>query len=227
MNRKEALKSVLVWDEIDTIILDMDGTLLDLHFDQEVWNRVLPERFARSAGCSLDEAKAEVAERLEASRGTLAWYRLDHWTERLGIDIGELEAELAHLIQPRPGAIEFLRTVAESRYRVVLATNAQPSSLQRKLDITGIDRYFDVIGCSHHYGTCKEDPAFWPAFTRDLAIEPSSAMLIDDNHAVLKAAADFGIAYVYGVRAPSTRGPELASAEFHCIDAFSDLGTAA
>ena len=24
---------MLAWDEIDTVLLDMDGTLLDLHFD--------------------------------------------------------------------------------------------------------------------------------------------------------------------------------------------------
>jgi putative hydrolase of the HAD superfamily len=225
VNKKEPLPGSISWDRIDTIILDMDGTLLDLHFDTEVWNRLLPQRFAELSGCSTEDARREVSKRLEASRATLNWYSLDHWTERLGIDVAGLEAELAHLVQPRPGAIEFLRHLAKSPQRVVLATNAQPSSMRRKLDITGIGRYFDIIGCAHHYGRCKEDPAFWPAFTDDLAIEPATAMLIDDNHAVLHAAEQFGIAYAYGVRYPDTHGPPVTSTEFHCLDTFDELIT--
>jgi HAD superfamily hydrolase (TIGR01509 family) len=210
-------------DEIDTVILDMDGTLLDLHFDQEVWNRVLPRRFASASGCSVESAKAEVAARLDSAKGTLDWYCLDYWEDILGIDLAALEIEHAHLVRPRPGAIEFLERLAKSPHRVVLATNAQPSSMQRKFDITGIDRYFDGIRSSHHYGTCKEDPKFWPVFTADLAIDPSRSIFIDDSHAVLQAALQFGIAYVYGIRQPSSFGQEFSSTKFHCIGAFDEL----
>lgn len=213
----------LSWDAIDTVILDLDGTLLDLHFDQTVWNSLLPQRFADAFDCSIEEAKQEVAKCLRAAQGTLAWYCLDHWTERLGIDLANLEIELAHLVRPRPGAIWFLQTLATAGRRLILATNAHPSSMRRKFRLTGIDHYFDSIGCSHDYGICKEDPAFWPAFTDDLAIEPARTLLIDDNHAVLRAAAQFGIATVYGVQYPDTRGPQVTSPEFHCIDSFEEL----
>ena len=129
--------------EIDTIILDMDGTLLDLHFDQEVWNRVLPERFAAEFSCSVEAARAEVSARMDPAKGTLDWYCLDYWEDVLGINLTALEVEYAHLVCPRPGAIDFLEAVAKSTHRIVLATNAQPASMQRKFDITGIDRYFD------------------------------------------------------------------------------------
>ncbi len=223
MKSKDLCIAALVANEIETVILDMDGTLLDLHFDQEVWNRLLPERYAIASGCTIESAQTEVAARMCSSKRTLAWYRLDHWYDILGIDLAALEVEFSHLVQPRPGAIELLEVLAASELRVILATNAEPRSMQRKFDITGIDRYFDAIGCSHHYGTCKEDPIFWPAFTSELAIDPSTALFIDDDHNVLHTAIAFGIAYVYGVRRPSSRGPELTSDNFHCLEEFDEL----
>ena len=34
------------WDDIDTVLLDMDGTLLDLHFDNFFWMHYMPRRYA-------------------------------------------------------------------------------------------------------------------------------------------------------------------------------------
>lgn len=159
--------------------------------------------------------------RLHAGR----WHgiALDHWSAQLGIDVARLEQELSHLVQPRPGAISFLQALAHAGYHLVLATNAHPEGMRRKFDLTGIDQYFDVVGCAHDYGYCKEDPAFWPPFARDLVIDPTRTLLIDDNHAVLRAARQFGIAYVVGVQYPDLLGPQITSPEFHCIDSFDDL----
>lgn len=201
----------------------MDGTLLDLYFDTQVWGEVLPQRFAQAAGLAPAEAAAEVARRLDSARGTLNWYCLDYWTAQLGIDVAALERELAHLVTPRPGAIAFLTRLAAAPVRVILATNAHPSGMQRKFDRTGIDRYFDAIASSHDYGDCKETRRFWETFTAAFAIEPSTALLIDDNHNVLAAARDFGIAHLYGVSLPDTRGAISVSEEFHCLDSFAEL----
>ena len=211
------------WHEIETVVLDMDGTLLDLHFDREVWNRLLPQRYARALGHSIEAAQDEVAKRLGSARGTLKWYSLDHWSERLGIDVAALESELEHLVQPRPGAIAFLEALQRSELRVVLATNAQPSSMRRKLELTGIERFFNDITCSHNFGACKEEASFWPAFTIKLEIDPNTTVFIDDNHSVLEAAQRFGIAHLYGIRYPSSQGPGLESGEFHCLSSFDEL----
>lgn len=211
------------WHEIETVVLDMDGTLLDLHFDREVWNRLLPQRYARVSGYSIETAQDEVAKRLGDARGTLNWYSLDHWSERLGIDVAALELELEHLVRPRPGAIAFLDALHRSEFRVVLATNAQASSMRRKLELTDIERFFNDITCSHNFGACKEEASFWPAFTNELKIDPRTTIFIDDNHSVLEAAQRFGIAHLYGIRYPSSQGPGIESGEFHCLSSFDEL----
>ena len=213
----------VAWDDIDTVILDMDGTLLDLNFDREVWNRLLPKRVSEISGCSLDDAESEVDRRLGSARGTLRWYSLDHWYDKLGVNIAELEKELEHLVQTRPGALEFLETLSQTRYRIVLATNAQPSSMKRKLELTGIGRFFDDIACSHDFGNCKEEISFWHSFTKELDIDPRRSLFIDDNQNVLETADKFGIAYVYGIRYPSTKGASIADPRFQCLTSFNEL----
>src|SRR2546429_181686 len=45
------------WDGIDTILLDLDGTLLDRAFDDHFYFEVLPGRYAEANGLSVDIAR--------------------------------------------------------------------------------------------------------------------------------------------------------------------------
>jgi putative hydrolase of the HAD superfamily len=40
------------WSRIDTVLLDMDGTLLDLRFDNWFWQELIPSRYAAAHGLS-------------------------------------------------------------------------------------------------------------------------------------------------------------------------------
>ena len=57
------------WQGIDSVFLDMDGTLLDLHFDNHFWLEHVPDRFAQARG--LDPAAAR--EQLYARYRNVAW----------------------------------------------------------------------------------------------------------------------------------------------------------
>src|SRR5215831_5340508 len=47
------------WDLIDTVLLDLDGTLLDLAFDNYFWREVIPAAYAISNSISIDAARAQ------------------------------------------------------------------------------------------------------------------------------------------------------------------------
>ncbi|MFN3594131.1 MAG: GMP/IMP nucleotidase [Thiobacillaceae bacterium] len=213
----------LPWPEIDTVLLDMDGTLLDLHYDNHFWQVYVPAKFAERHGLTEAEARAECFRRYDAQAGTLNWYCVDYWTEQLQLDIVRLKEELAHLIAVHPDVPEFLAEVRAAGKRVVLVTNAHHKTLTLKMQRTGLDVHFDAIHSSHGFGVAKENPLFWQALRRAEAFDPGASLLVDDSLPVLRAARDYGIAHLLAVYQPDTRQPKRDVGEFRAIHRFREL----
>jgi GMP/IMP 5'-nucleotidase len=213
----------LPWSEIDTVLLDMDGTLLDLHYDNHFWRVYVPAKYAERHG--LDEAAAveECFRRYNAKAGTLEWYCVDYWTEQLNLDIVRLKEEMAHLIAVHPDVPEFLAALRGAGKRVVLVTNAHHKALTLKMQTTGLDVHFDAIHCSHSFGVAKENPAFWPLLRQVEPFDPSRALLVDDSLPVLRTARDQGFTHLLAVYRPDTRMPEKDVGEFPAIRRFAEL----
>lgn len=213
----------LPWADIDTVLLDMDGTLLDLHYDNHFWQVYVPEKFAERHGLPREEAHAECFRRYNAKAGTLDWYCVDYWSEQLELDIVRLKEELAHLIAVHPDVPDFLTALRRGGKRVVLVTNAHHKSLQLKMARTGLAVHFDALHVSHAYGLAKEETAFWAALRGNEPFDPARSLLIDDSLPVLRAARAFGIAHLRAVYRPDTRQPDKDVAEFPAIRRFRDI----
>ncbi|MGM0614867.1 MAG: GMP/IMP nucleotidase [Pseudomonadota bacterium] len=215
------------WQTIDTVLLDMDGTLLDLHFDSHFWLEHLPRRYVELH--QLDEAsqarltKKQLIERITDMRGTLSWYSLDYWSQELGVDIIALKREVQHLIGLRSDALDFLQWLKTQHPRVVLATNADRASLELKLPLTGLESYLDAVVSSQDLGAAKEEQAFWFALQEIEPFDPARTLFIDDNPKVLESAREFGIRYLLGIREPDSQRPEKVLKEFVALDRFADL----
>jgi len=217
------MKPALDWDAIDTVLLDMDGTLLDLHFDNHFWQVHVPRKFAERHGLPSAEAHAECFRRYDAKAGTLDWYCVDYWTQQLELDIVQLKQELSHLIAVHPDVVEFLAALKTAGKRVVLVTNAHRKSLNLKMDRTGLAVHFDAMHVSHEYGIAKEDPAFWAALRRSEPFDPARTLLVDDSLPVLRSAREYGIAHLLAVLQPDTRQPEKDVADFAAIRRFGEI----
>jgi HAD superfamily hydrolase (TIGR01509 family) len=192
------------WDAIDTVLLDMDGTLLDLRFDNYFWLEFLPERYAERHGLTPEKARTVLRSMLLAKQGTLEWYCTDFWTRELSLDIAGLKGEIREHVRFLPGAEAFLRALRDKNVRVALVTNAHRDSLKVKATQTGVLDYFDVVFSSHSFGVPKEHPEFWRQLQAELQFDPARTLFVDDSLAVLGAAQRHGIAHVFAITKPDT-----------------------
>lgn len=211
------------WHAIDTVLLDMDGTLLDLRFDNVFWLELVPERYARERGISLAVARKQLTPLFASAQGTLNWYCTDYWSEQLGFSIAQLKDEVRERVRLLPGAVDFLKQLQRWRKQRYLVTNAHPDTLRIKNSHVPLDKYFDRMISSHDYGAPKEDARFWSALEVDLQFDRERTLFIDDSLNVLRAAREFGITHILSVARPDTGLPERAFDEFAAIYGVADL----
>ena len=173
------------WQDIDTVLLDMDGTLLDLHFDNFFWLDYLPQRYAEIRQLDLQLAREQLKNHIRDHEGTLNWYCLEFWSDALQVDIRSLKAEIKHKIRMRPHVEEFLTRLRQRSKKLLLVTNAHPQSLSLKLEVTAIDRWLDLVISSHEFSHPKEAQDFWHALAAHEPFDPQRTLFIDDTLTVL------------------------------------------
>ncbi|KWR83342.1 MULTISPECIES: GMP/IMP nucleotidase [Pseudomonas] len=213
----------LDWAGIDSVLLDMDGTLLDLHFDNHFWLEHLPQRYAEHHGISRGQADAELLPLFRDNAGQLNWYCLDFWSRELKLPVRDLKREVAHLIALRPDADTFLAALRGAGKRVALITNAHRDSLSLKLERVELAPWFDRLISSHDYGFPKEDQQFWQALHADFGFEPARSLFIDDSLPILRSARAFGVAHLLAVRQPDSRQGAKDTAEFAAVEDYRTL----
>ncbi len=211
------------WNAIDTVLLDMDGTLLDLHFDNHFWLEYVPRRYAERHGLTQEAARELLMARYRAVEGTLKWYCVDYWSRELALDIPLLKAEVEHLIQVHPHAIEFLDLLRAAGKARVLVTNAHQKALELKMRRTALGGHLDRIVSSHELGLPKENPAFWERLQQRVRFDPARTLFVDDSVPVLASAQAYGIAYLLHILRPDTRQPPRKRGSFPAVAGFAEL----
>ena len=213
----------VAWEDIDDVLLDMDGTLLDRHFDNMLFEDALPRRYAERQALSFEQARGRLMAMYRSVEGQLEWTDLEYWSGRVGIDVVALHRELDHLIDFLPSAREFLSRLRESDKRITILTNAHRTGVEIKAAKTGLDRYVDRIVDAFEVGYLKMHQDYWPHCQRLVGFDPTRSLYIDDDEKCLAAAEQFGVGLMYHRSKSSSRLPPDPSAQFTSIEDFSPL----
>jgi putative hydrolase of the HAD superfamily len=213
----------LDWQQIDTVLVDMDGTLLDLAFDNHFWLELVPTSYAARHGLSIDEARERLRPRFDGVAGTLAWYCIDHWSRELALDIKAMKHDQRHLIRFLPRAPEFLAAIRERGKQLWIVTNAHRDTFAVKAARTGIGELVDRVVCSHDLDAPKESGDFWRRLQAAHFFDPQRTLLVEDSVAVLAAARAHGVQHTVAIRRPDSALPPRAIVDFPAVDGVADL----
>lgn len=208
------------WDAIDIVCFDMDGTLLDLSYDNEFWLRTVPRLYAVRHGLTEKAAYERVLALYESQKGKLNWYCVDYWTEQLDLPLIAHKQAAAEKIRFRPGAKALLNWLHQQQKRCYLVTNAHPKVLALKLQQTRMEEWFDEIVSAHKLGLAKEEPGFWQRFQEQYHLVPARTLFIDDSEAVLAAAERAGIAHLLAVAQPDLSQPARQGSRYPLVHDF-------
>ena len=218
-----AFSANLPWAEIDTVLFDMDGTLLDLHFDNRFWRELIPAEYALLHAHEPELARQRLFAEMDRIRGRLQWYCLDHWVRFTGLDLLALKHRLVGHIAFQPHALHVLDTLRLQGKRLVLVTNAHPEVLAFKHTHTGLGDHLHQIVSAHALECAKEEPCFWERLQSVERYHPGRTLLVDDNLVALGTAREAGVRHLRGIRYPDTRGPAMDSEEFDLLESLADL----
>lgn len=215
--------SIIDWREIDHILLDMDGTLLDRGFDNYFWEELVPLEYAKKHDMPFEKAREELLSNYRQYLGELAWTDLDFWSRELDIDIPRLKEDASYLIGLDPTAIDFLQFLKGLKKSVSLVTNAHWKTIEIKLRKTNIDKHLDRIISAFDIGMPKEKLLFWERLRQRIGFEKERSLFIDDNKDVLRAARDYGLRYILLKAQAGIKAPSQSTGDFKYITDFSGL----
>lgn len=216
------------WNKIDQVFFDMDGTLLDLHYDNHFWQHHLPHRFAEINALPKAIAQQQLSQQIQALQGQLNWYCIDYWSETLKLDIMALKHEIADRIQWRPYAKALLEYLTDLGKPLYLVTNAHPKSIQIKHQHQPLTHYFNDVFSSHNFSAAKESPKFWHTLKKAHNFPHHNTVFFDDNLSVLESAQKNGqLTQLYAIQKPDSQQPSqlehIKQSSFKPAGCFSDF----
>jgi putative hydrolase of the HAD superfamily len=211
------------WSRIDTVLLDLDGTLLDLAFDSYFWLKLIPDAYAEANAIPMQKAMLDLEPRFRACEGTLNWYCSDYWSRELGLNVTAIKRTQMDRIRWIPGARDFLQALRAKGKRLVVLTNCHPEVLQIKDERAGFTDLVDAVHSSHTYGAPKEDQQFWNSVREVEPFDLERSMFVDDSPRVLRAARKAGLHWIYAIRRPDSSAEPRTHEDFASVDSVAEL----
>ncbi|MFT5697183.1 MAG: HAD superfamily hydrolase (TIGR01509 family) [Desulforhopalus sp.] len=211
------------WDTIEQIFLDLDGTLLDKHYDDYFWEYHVPEMYSQKMGVSPDTCRALLLATYKSVESTLQWTDLDYWSDRLNLDIAALKEEVSHLINIHPHVTDFFEHAKIRNKPLYLVTNAHPKTLAVKLGKIQIAEVFTKIICSQDVGMAKEQVEFWTRLQKIQPYDRDRTLFVDDTEKVLDSARSYGMKHLIHIAKPSSKMAPAFSLNYPSIQNFKSL----
>jgi len=179
------------------VIFDMDGVIID---SEPLWREAERRVFAE-VGLELTDADCELTMGMRTDEVIAHWFARSPWR---GASPDEVEQRLMQrmrtLIAGRgksmPGLDYALGVVRTADLRVALASSSNPILIEAVLYTLELQATFEVVRSAIDEEFGKPHPAVFLSTARDLELEPSQCVVIEDSPAGVQAARAAGMRVV-------------------------------
>jgi putative hydrolase of the HAD superfamily len=172
----------MIFKDIECLLIDMDGVILDNAYDNDFWQNQIPEVIADSKGIAFDDAKRLAIQIFNYKKNTKDWYDVDYWSNMLSIDIEDQKRSEKSFskISLYDGVIDTL-SVLKNKTKMILITNAHRKTLNIKLEKYNLTPYFDEMVCAHELNYVKEDIQLWYMLRSKYRLDYEKTLLVEDT----------------------------------------------
>ncbi|MBE2898754.1 GMP/IMP nucleotidase [Pasteurellaceae bacterium 20609_3] len=213
----------LNWAAIDTVIFDLDGTLIDLALDYEFWKTIVPQAYSATHAVADAAAEQLLSAHYARIEHSMQWYDVDYWADTLQLPIREMLHTHVQNIKVRSNTQKLLTALKRAGKQLMLLTDSHPYSLQEKLAQCDLAPFFDIMVSSHEFQHPKMTDALWRELIATYGIIPDRTLLIDDMQPVLDCARANGIGHTLAIRTPNSLAGEKHFDGHESISDFAQL----
>ena len=184
---------------IKCAIFDFDGTLFDSMF---IWDNV-GDVYLRSQGVKPTPSMRKDVKTLSLYQSACYLqkeYALPFSVEEIMAGINRtVEHFYIHVVQPKPGVVDFLERIKAKGIPMCIATASDRYQVEAALRRCGMEQYFDAIFTCSEVGHGKDEPVIFRKAMAHFGADRSNTVVFEDAlHAVQTAKADgFTVAAVY------------------------------
>ena len=193
--------------EIEAVIFDMDGVLID---SEPLWREVEREVFAR-VGLDLTDEQMVETMGMRIDEVIEHWHRRHPWDEPTRREIEDAVIEgMVKAVEGRgslrEGAMEAVDRCSRRGLRLALASSSPARLIDTVLAVTGLRERFDVVHSAQEEPRGKPDPAVYLTTAAKLGVAPERCLAVEDSASGARAAKAAGMVCVAIPEDRSTTG---------------------
>jgi putative hydrolase of the HAD superfamily len=161
------------------ISFDVDGTLVDLRFNELIWNEGIPLLYAEKMGIGLEEARKHVKQEYDrVGENRLEWYDIRYWFRYFGLE-GWRELLKSYEVTIYPEVPWVLNTLTK-KYDLIAATNLTREFLD--MEMKDLRNFFKhVFSSTSDFKQVKKTIGFYSKICDILQIKPQEMVHVGDH----------------------------------------------
>ena len=175
-------------DNIDGIIFDLDGTLID---SMGVWENLASE-FLRKNKIVANEGLEEIIKTMtlrESSKYLIDEYNLDYTIEEVIINIKDIVFDAyKYDIKAKDCVYEYLDILEKKNLKMMILTASEKELVEICLKRLGLTKYFDHIITCGDVNLSKNNPEIYILASNLINAKPERVLIFEDSYHCVKAA---------------------------------------